>query len=88
MSFTNLEEKRVKARKEHWCDWCDSKILKGEEYTYSKNITDGNFHSWKECGRCKWIVKEMFNKGYGDHNGCCTRDDFQDFVSDMKDEKY
>lgn len=33
-----LMDKRVKARKENTCDFCNKKILKGEEYRYSKII--------------------------------------------------
>lgn len=82
MSFETIEKKRVKANRKHYCNWCYSAIEKGEVYTYNKNITEGNFHDWKECDKCKELVKEMFCKGYGDHKGYCDRDDFVEFMEE------
>ena len=82
MSFDNLEQKRVKARKEHRCDWCRCRIKKGEEYKYNKNVQDGDIYTWKECDRCKEFVKEMFEKGYGVDKGYCTQADFDEFMND------
>lgn len=73
MSFDNLEQKRVKARKEHRCDWCRCRINKGEEYTFNKNIQEGEFNTWKECDTCKEFVKEMFEKGWDKGEGSCTQ---------------
>lgn len=80
MSFDNLEEKRVKARKEHRCDWCRCRIKKGEEYTFSKSIQDGDFNTWKSCDTCKAYVQEMFDKGWDKGEGYCTQSQFADFM--------
>ena len=82
MSFDSLEEKRVKARKEHTCDWCGSTIKKGEKYKYSKNVQDGDIYSWKECDKCKDYVGEMFAWGYGNGDGRCSQNDFMEFMQD------
>lgn len=75
-----MEKKIVRARKEHFCNWCHSKIEIGETYTFNKNITEGNIHDWKECYRCKDLVKEMFDMGYGDECGYCDDDSFSEFM--------
>lgn len=80
MSWTNLKKRTVKARKEHHCNWCHSRIKKGEVYTFSTNVTEGNIHDWKECDRCKDLVKEMFDMGYGDEFGYCDDDSFSEFM--------
>lgn len=82
MSFENLEKKRVKSNKKHFCDWCYSIIEKGEEYTYNRNITEGNFHEWRECDKCKDLVREMFDKGYDEQRGYCDSDDFSEFMEE------
>jgi hypothetical protein len=80
MSFETIERKRVKAKTEHSCSWCNSTIEKGEEYTYNKNKTEDNLHAWYECDRCKDLVEEMFKKGYDDQKGYCDSDDFSCFI--------
>ena len=40
-----LSDKRVKARKEHTCDFCEKKIVKGEEYRRSIYVYDGEIYT-------------------------------------------
>lgn len=75
-----IEQRRKRARKRHFCDWCHSPIEIGEEYTYSRNVTDGHFHSWKECDKCGDLVQEMFSKGYDSQKGYCDSADFSEFM--------
>lgn len=82
MSFENIAKRRSKARRKHFCDWCWSPIEKGEIYTYNTNITEGNIHDWKECDKCKDLVKEMFKKGWADQKGYCDGDDFSEFMEE------
>ena len=55
-----LVDKRVKARKEHTCDFCNKKIPKGEEYRYSKIVNGGDLYNWHSCDRCKAYVADAF----------------------------
>lgn len=69
-----------RARKEHICDTCGSKIYKGEEYDNQTNKFDGGLYTWKQCYHCKPITTDMFEKGY--YPDGITDQDFQDYVSD------
>jgi hypothetical protein len=60
-----IRDKRVKARKEHICDFCEKKIAKGEEYRLSTHIYDGQIYDWHSCDRCRGYVSQAF-KYYGD----------------------
>lgn len=63
---TTLQDKRVKARKEHTCFWCGKKIAKGEEHRYFVQVYD-DFNALRECDRCRDYVNEMMSEGeYGD----------------------
>ena len=53
-----------KARKEHICDTCGSKIYKGEEYEIQTNKFDGKLYTWKSCYYCEPLVKQMFEEGH------------------------
>lgn len=78
-----LQDKRVKARKEHTCFWCGKKIAKGEEYRYVVQIAD-DFGTFHECDRCKPYVAEMF-KEWGHMlylNEGFTDEDFRLFMHD------
>lgn len=68
--------KRVRARKQHVCTWCDRAIERGEEYTLSVYKGD-TIYSWRECDRCKPYVDKMFEDG---HNEEASPEDFQSFM--------
>lgn len=69
-----------KARKDHTCDTCESKIYKGEEYDYQTNIYGGEIYNWKQCHYCKSITDRMFKEGY--YPDGITDQDFWDYVAD------
>ena len=51
------------ARKEHTCSGCHHTILPGQTYTRLEGLYDGEWTTWKECGRCvPW--HENVNGGY------------------------
>ena len=45
MGYTELKHIYPKARKEHFCEWCNEKILKGEKHAYRSYIFDHDFNS-------------------------------------------
>ena len=51
--------KRVKARKEHRCDYCGKRIYVDEEHTVSKLVEGGSAYTWRECDRCAHYVRKM-----------------------------
>lgn len=75
-----IREKRVKARKEHICDFCEKKIAKGEEYRLSTHIYDGEIYDWHSCDRCKEYVSQAFKELGNCLNEGLTADEFYDFM--------
>lgn len=75
-----ISRKKRKARKEHICDTCGSKIYIGEEYDSQTNKFDGLIYNWKQCNHCKHIVNRMFNEGWFPDG--ITDQMFVDFVAD------
>ena len=76
---TIKEPKRVKARKEHQCDYCDKTINKGEEYIVA-TYKDDYIYTWRTCDRCKPYVDEAFrNKDYDWSDGMGWQD-FHDYM--------
>ncbi len=75
-----IRDKRVKARKEHVCDYCEKKIVKGEEYRLSTHTYDGEIYDWHSCDRCRLFVVKAF-KELGDYvaDGL-SEQDFKDFM--------
>lgn len=70
----------VKARKQHRCSWCGKKIAKGELHTAS-TLKGDEIYTWRECGRCREYVSEMFETHYyWDASDGVTRDQFIEFM--------
>jgi hypothetical protein len=55
--------KKVKARKEHLCDCCKSKIVIGEEYEYNSGLNYGDFYTYKLCSFCVTVINQEFLNG-------------------------
>lgn len=75
---TIREPRRVKARKEHQCDFCDKIINIGEEYI-AATYKDGDIYTWRTCDRCKPYVDEAFSKDYDWPDGMGWQD-FHDYM--------
>lgn len=74
----------VKARKPHYCSWCDKEIHVGEKYTTSTLKID-YVYEWRECSRCKPYVDEMFDDDvWGDYDSGYGIDQqtFWDFMAE------
>lgn len=75
-----LRDKRVRAKKEHTCDFCEKKIMKGEKYQLSTHIYDGDIYDWHGCDRCRKYVEYAF-KELGDLlDEGLTAEEFYDFM--------
>ena len=73
------EPKKVKARKEHQCDYCDKAINKGEEHIVATYKGDYSY-TLRACNRCKPYVDEAFrNKDYDWSDGMGWQD-FHDYM--------
>ena len=76
---TLKEPRRVKARKEHRCDYCDKTIQAGEKYTLA-TYKDDYIYDWRNCDRCKPYVDEAFaNKDYDWADGMGWQE-FRDYM--------
>lgn len=78
--MNTLTDKRVRARKEHKCDYCSKVIEIGEEYRYGVYTNEAMIYSWRSCDRCKVYVDEAFsNKDYDWSDGMGWQD-FHDYM--------
>lgn len=55
-----IDEKIVKARKEHICDYCTEKILSGTKYSDFVGKEDGRLYHFKSHLRCKFIANQLY----------------------------
>jgi len=64
-----------KARREHQCEECCMKILKGEKYCRFSGKYDGDFFDFKICARCEalreFISKQEEAAGCHPHESTC-----------------
>ena len=59
--MTTLTNKRVKARKEHICNFCGNKIPRGETYNYSTHVFDGQVYSWRSHAKCDDLCSAIWD---------------------------
>lgn len=72
-----LSNKKVKANKEHICDWCELKINKKEIYSRQSNVDDGSIFRWKNHIHCADLMDKIGAYDGGDGVGT---EDFQEYV--------
>lgn len=53
---------RPTAKKEHECNWCPEKILKGEQYVYYFLIYEGDVHTEKMHTECEKAQNEYWTE--------------------------
>lgn len=75
-----LSYKRVKARKEHTCDFCGKTIVKGEKYDYSKHAHNGAVYGWHACDRCKKYAAEAYENNKNTMDYGLTAEMFENFM--------
>jgi hypothetical protein len=51
-----LSKSTPKARKAHWCDWCNRVIDPGEVYNRASVLGDDGFYQWVSCAHCMALV--------------------------------
>jgi hypothetical protein len=56
-----------KARKEHTCFWCRSKIQAGDSYIVAGGVFQGDFSMRKECKQCKEHIAEYCSSSHYEH---------------------
>jgi hypothetical protein len=73
-----VEQKEVKANKEHGCDFCREKIKKDEVYIKSTYRSYGSLYDWKSHLQCFNIADRL--KMYDDCDEGLTTSDFQNSI--------
>lgn len=69
-----------KARKDHVCSLCGSKIYKGETYENQINKFDDQMYTWKQCYHCKPILDRIVTE-WAPEDGVNDLD-FDNFLAD------
>ena len=66
--MNTLKETRPVANKEQVCNWCGSKIVKGEKYNRQTILFDGSIYDWVSHLDCLELtgLLNMFDYDYGD----------------------
>ena len=78
--MNTLKETRPVANKEHTCNWCGGKIVKGEKYNRQTILFDGRIYDWVSHLDCLELtgLLDMFDYDYGDgindEKGLCDLD--------------
>jgi hypothetical protein len=80
---TLLSPKDTKAIKEHRCDFCSGKILKGDTYIKSTHKYDGMVYDWKNHKHCAEIASRL--NMYDDCDEGLTQDDFMENIHSVHD---
>jgi hypothetical protein len=52
-------KKMTRARKEHGCDCCTDPIRRGDLYSYTFYILDGDASTMKRCLRCETLYQRL-----------------------------
>ena len=79
-----IDQKIVKARKEHKCSWCHGTIKVGEEYESATCKSGGELYQWKNHRHCKELADglDMWAHGWDGLND----DEFAECVQDYLQE--
>lgn len=79
MDFYN--QKHVRARKSHKCEFCGKEIVTGETYSYESGKFDGDFFVRKLCETCFTMLADFI-----DYTG---EDEFQwDWIQEWLHDEY
>lgn len=55
----SISSKHVVARKEHFCDFCNGIIKKGEKYNNQVNKFEGVPYTWRSHEHCLELINEL-----------------------------
>ena len=53
-------ESTRRARVPHRCTGCDETIRKGDTYTVTSQLYEGEWYEWKHCARCDALFSAIF----------------------------
>lgn len=73
---------RVKARKEHRCNWCGKRIEVGEDHTATSLVYDGSAYTFRECDRCAPYVEPMMDYWDNRYDEGYNGDDMYEYMRD------
>lgn len=77
---TLMHATEIKANKEHRCDFCEEKIMKGDNYIKSTHKHDGDIYDFKTHDYCAELASKM--KMYDDADEGLTQEGFMESVSE------
>jgi len=72
-------QKKVKANKDHRCNFCGEKIRQGEIYVTSTHKNEGKIYDWKTHPHCDAIADRLNMYDGIDEDGL-TEDSFQESI--------
>lgn len=75
---------KIKARKNHRCNWCGQTINVGEVYQRSFNKYDSDVYTWKNHLFCQKVANELNMFDWCDEG--VTDDDFSEVIDDTYSE--
>ena len=81
MSYENIKQKDVVARKQHTCDWCNGTIEKGETYHYQAFKFDGEFCEWHSHLACSRVASAIWD--YVDPDDGMDENQFDEGCADV-----
>lgn len=76
---TLMPQRKVKARKEHRCDYCCNMIRTGTSYLRSTHIYDGDIYNWKTHKHCQEVAEKL--NMFEDCDEGLTTEGFQETIS-------
>jgi len=57
-----ISSKLVKARKDHFCGYCDARAIKaGDEYLREVLVGDGRVYTWVSCAACQAVFAQVWD---------------------------
>lgn len=81
-----LKDKLTKARKGHRCNYCNGIIKKGELYSNTSVVNDGDVYNWKSHLHCYFLAGIQSLFGWTDYN--CDGITLEDFEATLEDYYY
>ena len=81
-----IRSEKLKARKEHFCNLCGCKILKGETYERQTNKFDGRLYAWRTHLHCQDLCSKIWN--FVDPDEGMNGDEFIDNIRELMDTFY
>lgn len=83
---TLLNEKRVKARKDHGCQVCTgTAIHAGETYLRSTYVFDGRVYNWTSCSNCDAMSSDVWDWSTQGEDGI-DRETYYEWASENRDD--